>query len=115
MKSESRTGTAVLAEIVRRIVEVARPEQIILFGSGARGTMGSHSDLDFLIIKKGKYNPRKVAGTIYLRMRGIAQAIDLIVVTPEQVEKYRDSPWSVVYPALREGDVVYEKKKTVAG
>jgi hypothetical protein len=30
----------VLDEIVRRIVEVAAPEKIILFGSAARGEMG---------------------------------------------------------------------------
>ena len=42
-------------------------------------------------------------------MRGIAQAIDLVVVTPKQVEEYRNSPFSVVYPAMREGKVVYER------
>ena len=39
----------VLDEIVRRIVEVAEPEEIILFGSAARGTMGPNSDLDLLV------------------------------------------------------------------
>ncbi len=41
---------AVLAELIRRIVEVADPEKIILFGSAARGDMTGHSDLDLLII-----------------------------------------------------------------
>ena len=102
-------------EIIRRIVEVAHPKQVILFGSAARGTMSPHSDLDFLVVKAGRYNSRTVAGAIYLRMRGIAQAIDLVVVTPQQVEEYRNSPFSVVYPAMREGKVVYERNKTVAG
>lgn len=39
-----------LAEVVRRIVEVARPERIILFGSAARGDAGRDSDLDFLVV-----------------------------------------------------------------
>ena len=47
-------------------------------------------------------------------MRGIARAIDLVVVTPHQVEKYRNSPFSVVYPALKEGRLVYERKKELA-
>ena len=101
-------------EIIRRIVEVARPNQVILFGSAARGTTNTHSDLDFLIVKAGRYNSRKVAGAIYLRMRGIAQAIDLVVVTPNQVEEYRNSPFTVIYPAMREGKVMYERNKTVA-
>jgi len=79
------------------------------------GTTSLHSDLDFLVVKAGRYNSRNVAGAIYLRMRGIAQAIDLVVVTPQQVEEYRNSPFSVVYPAMREGKVVYERKKTVSG
>jgi len=102
-------------EIVTRIVEVAQPEQVILFGSSARGTASRHSDLDFLVIKAGRYNSRTVAGAIYLRMRGIVTAIDLVIVTPKQVEEYRNSPFSVVYPALRDGIVVYERKKPVAG
>ena len=34
---------AVLDEIIRRVVEVARPDRIILFGSAARGEMGPDS------------------------------------------------------------------------
>jgi predicted nucleotidyltransferase len=103
-----------IEEIVKRIVEVAQPEQVLLFGSTARGTTGPHSDLDFLVIKAGRYNARTVAGVIYQRMRGIVRSIDLIIVTPKQVKEYRNSPFSVVYPAVREGRVVYERKKTVA-
>ncbi|MFA6363121.1 nucleotidyltransferase domain-containing protein [Methanoregula sp.] len=103
-----------LDEIICRIVEAASPEQVLLFGSAARGTAGPESDLDFLVVKAGRYNPRTVAGEIYLRMRGIARAIDLVVVTPQQVEKYRNSPFSVVHPALKDGRVVYERKKALA-
>jgi predicted nucleotidyltransferase len=42
-----------LDDIIRRIVEVAHPEKIILFGSAARGEMGPNSDVDLLIIKRG--------------------------------------------------------------
>jgi predicted nucleotidyltransferase len=103
-----------IKEIVNRIVDAAHPEQVLLFGSTARGSTGPHSDLDFLVIKAGRYNARKVAGIIYQRMRGIARSMDLVIVTPQQVEDYRDSPFSVVYPAVREGRIVYEREKTVA-
>jgi predicted nucleotidyltransferase len=32
---------AILAEVVRRIVEVAHPDRIVLFGSAARGQIGA--------------------------------------------------------------------------
>ena len=42
-----------LDDIIRRVVEVAQPERIILFGSAARGDMTQNSDVDLLIIKEG--------------------------------------------------------------
>jgi predicted nucleotidyltransferase len=114
MKQISAIGNSGLDEIMGRIVEVAQPEQVLIFGSTARGTMGLHSDPDILIIKTGRYNPRKVAGLIYQRMRGIARAIDLVIVTPRQVKENGNSPFSVLYPALREGRVVYERKKALS-
>ena len=42
-----------LDDIIRRVVEIAQPEKIILFGSAARGDMGPNSDVDLLIIKAG--------------------------------------------------------------
>ena len=39
-----------LDEIIRRVVEVAQPERIVLFGSAARGEMTRHSDVDLLIV-----------------------------------------------------------------
>ena len=43
----------VLDEVVQRIVAVADPEKIILFGSAARGELGPDSDLDLLVVKSG--------------------------------------------------------------
>ena len=40
----------ILDKIVQRIVEVADPEKIILFGSAARGEIGPNSDVDLLTI-----------------------------------------------------------------
>jgi len=98
----------VLREILRRIVESAKPEKIILFGSTARRERGPESDLDLLVIKSGTYNPRTVAADIYMKLYGVGQAIDLIVVTPEQVREYGNSPYLVLYPALHEGKVLYD-------
>ena len=47
------TRRMLLAEAVRRAVEVARPIRIILFGSAARGTMGPDSDFDLLVVVPG--------------------------------------------------------------
>lgn len=96
-----------LNDIIRRIVEVADPEKIILFGSAARGDMNRHSDVDLLIIKEGAHRG-SLAGRIYENMHGAGAAVDVVVVTPDDVEQYKDSHALVIKPALREGRVVYE-------
>ncbi len=95
-----------LREIVRRIVEVADPERIVMFGSAARGEMGPDSDVDLLVVKAGAHR-RTVAEDIYEHLVGVGQAVDVVVVTPEDVARYGDSPALVLKPALREGTVVY--------
>jgi predicted nucleotidyltransferase len=109
-----RPEKRILDEIIRRIVDVAHPERIILFGSAVRGEMNEDSDLDLIIVKQGDYNPRAVAAEIYLRLFGVGQAVDLIVITPEQIEEYRYSPYYVLYPALQEGKVVYDASSAAA-
>ena len=96
-----------LDDIIQRIVEVAQPEKIILFGSAARGEMNRHSDVDLLVVKDGD-DPWTVMGDIYGNLRGVGAAVDAIVVTPAQVERYKDSHALVIKPALREGRTVYE-------
>ena len=96
-----------LDEIVRRIVEVAQPERIVLFGSAARGEMGPNSDLDLLVIKRGEFDRSRLVGDIYLNLHGAGQAVDVILVTPDQVERYRNTHCLVIAPALREGKEIY--------
>ena len=53
-----------LDDIIQRLVEVAQPEKIILFGSAARGEMGPNSDVDLLVIKDTE-DVRGLAARIY--------------------------------------------------
>lgn len=106
MRGRHTIASEVLDEIIRRIVEVAKPEKIILFGSAARGEVGPHSDVDLLVIKSGA-NRLDLIGEIYRNLRGVGEAVDVIVATPEDVERYRNSHAVVIAPALKEGKVVY--------
>jgi predicted nucleotidyltransferase len=106
-RRDGRLDKKVLAEIVERVVEAAHPDKIILFGSAARGQMGPNSDIDLLVIKSGKFNHWRVLTTIYRHLRGDLAAVDVVLATPEDVQRYGDSPYLVYYPALRDGKVVY--------
>ncbi len=96
----------ILQEIVRRIVETVQPEKIILFGSAVRGDMGADSDLDLLIIKACDHR-RNTARKIRRGLIGIGVPIDIIVATPEDIERYRDAIGLIYRPALKEGKVLY--------
>ena len=96
-----------LNDIIRRVAEVAEPERIILFGSAARGEMSRHSDVDLLVVKDGS-DLRRLTARVYRRLYGVGAAVDIVMVTPQDVERYRDSHALVIKPALREGTVMYE-------
>jgi predicted nucleotidyltransferase len=97
----------VMQDIIARVVAAARPQRIILFGSAARGAMGPNSDVDLLVVKDGRFDRGRLTERIYLQLEGAGEAVDVIVVTPDEVERYRDLPWLVIAPALKEGKVVY--------
>ncbi len=91
-----------LDDIIRRAVEVAEPEKIILFGSAARGDMNRHSDVDLLIIKNGA-DALELMGEIYMNLDGV----DAVVPTSDDVERDRDCHAVIIKPALQEGRVVH--------
>ena len=96
-----------LDEIIRRVVEVAQPERIILFGSAARGEMTRHSDVDLLIVADGA-DALELMSRIYGRLRGVGVAVDALVVSAADVARYHGSHALIIRPALREGRTVYE-------
>jgi predicted nucleotidyltransferase len=96
-----------LQEVIRRIVEVAQPEKIILFGSAARGQLGPNSDVEVMVVKSGVHR-RNLAGDIYMKLYGVGLPVDVVVVTPEDIERYGKCPALVIEPALREGKVIYD-------
>jgi len=96
-------------EMVRRIVKRVHPEKIILFGSYARGSATTDSDADILVVMPVKGSKRKRATDIDLALVGVDLPVDVIVVTPEELEQNRNRIGTIIYPALREGKVLYER------
>jgi predicted nucleotidyltransferase len=100
-----------LREIIRRIVDRFDPEQIILFGSHARGDAGPHSDLDLLVILPVSGSKREKRIEIRLALRDIPVPLDILVATPDEARRQKDIPGTLVRPALREGEVLYARDR----
>lgn len=98
---------ATLQAIVARIKKEADPDKIILFGSQSQGKkLGS--DYDLLVLKKGVTHRRIIAQQLYRALADIPIAVDIIVETPERVEKYRQTPGFIYNEALK-GKTIYER------
>ncbi len=96
-----------LAAIIARVVEAADPDRIILFGSAARGELGPDSDIDLLVIKSGVDRRGRLEEKIHMNLFGVGAPVDVVVVTPEDVERLKDGVGSVIGPAMAEGVEVY--------
>ena len=101
---------AALREVVRRIVEVADPDEIVLFGSAARGRLRSDSDFDLLVIKSGVEDRYRLRQRIFSNFFGLAVPVDVIVVTPEEAYEARKNAWTFLGRALRDGRCVYRPR-----
>ena len=74
--------------------------------------MGPDSDLDFLVIKSGQYDRARLEGELYVAMHGVGIAADFILVTPQQVERFKQAKFLAIYPALNEGVDLYNRAPT---
>ncbi|MGM5482243.1 MAG: nucleotidyltransferase domain-containing protein [Nanobdellota archaeon] len=90
-------------EFVKKLHDKFRPEEIILFGSRAKGTEWKRSDYDFIIVSKG------FEGMHWLnRISEIVKLwepmvdIDVLPYTPKEFEDKKKNS-STVRTALKEG------------
>ena len=95
--------------MTRRLVEQFDPEQIILFGSHARGTAGPDSDVDLLVVMPVAGSKREKQIEMRIALHDTRVATDIIVVTPEEVNRYKNIPGTLIRPALLEGQVLYAR------
>jgi len=95
-------------EIVRRIVEVAHPDRIILFGSHARGEAQENSDIDLLVVMQEVASRRDEILRIRAALVPLGISVDVLVASDADYAKWSEAPSTTLYWAKREGEVLYE-------
>jgi uncharacterized protein len=73
-------------QIAQQIVEIAKPEKVILFGSYTYGQPTQDSDLDFMVIVPFEGHWVYKAVEIRQQLPIYNFSLDLLVRTPEQVQ-----------------------------
>ncbi|MBE9078910.1 nucleotidyltransferase domain-containing protein [Romeria aff. gracilis LEGE 07310] len=104
-----------LNEMVQSVVKAVDPTQIILFGSRAKGSARSDSDVDFLVIKAEGFGPqhsrRQEAIRVWRTLAKFGVPTDVLVYSTEEVREWSKSPNHVISKALKEGQLLYERPK----
>ncbi len=100
---------AVIREMVRRIVERFDPDKIILFGSRVRGDASADSDVDLLVVMPVRGRRLDAAVAIRQLLHGMGVSKDILVATPEEFEAHKDLVGTIVYPAVHEGRLLYDR------
>jgi len=96
--------------MVRRIAAEFDPDQIILFGSHARGEAGPDSDVDLLVVMSVKGSQRAKQLEIRAAVRDVHVPKDIIVSRAEEFQWRKDTVGTIEYPATHEGKVLYARE-----
>lgn len=102
------TAVDLVGALTERIVRVAHPLRVILFGSHARGDAARHSDIDFLVVIPEGRDKRKAWDKIRDAVRKLYFDTDIVVAKPSDIVRHGELVGMVYRPALREGKVLYD-------
>lgn len=98
---------ATLNEVVRRVLAVAQPERIILFGSAATGQMTGDSDIDLLVVEPTVRNHREESVAITDAIGDVNFPVDVKVISLERFEATKQIIGGIAYPAHKYGRLIY--------
>lgn len=93
--------------IIDKILPFA-PEKIILFGSQAKGTARSSSDIDLCIVIETKAK-RRLAAELQTALE-CDKAVDLLIYTPEEWKICLEDELSFAHKLQEEGIVLYGRQ-----
>jgi predicted nucleotidyltransferase len=99
---------SLIAEIVRRILTVTKPDKVILFGSAATGSMARDSDIDLLVIEANPGDVREESVRLYAALTLLEYPVDVMVMSTERFEETKEVIGGLAYPANKYGRVIYE-------
>ena len=99
-----------IVHVATRIGVAANAERVILFGSYARGEARESSDVDLMVVAESDLPRFKRSRNLYKLFRPYPFGMDLVVYTPQEVERGKRSPLSFVSAVLRDGKTLYVRR-----
>jgi len=98
----------VASDMAAVIVDAAHPKRVILFGSRARGDATAESDFDLMVVEEQPGDRYQEMVRLRRLLRGFRVSVDVLVVSENKYEYWRDTPGNVYHQAATEGVTLYE-------
>lgn len=98
----------IASEMSAAIIAAARPRRIILFGSRASGAGAEDSDFDLMVVEDQLVNRYREMVRLRAVLRSFGVPVDLLVVSEEKFQYWRDTPGNVYHEAATNGITLYE-------
>ena len=98
-----------LKNVTDRIIEVFNPDRIIIFGSHVYGHPTPDSDVDLLIIMDSDERPAARATQVSKALRPRPFPMDILVRTPEEIQRRLEIGDYFIREVLEQGMVLYER------
>ncbi len=96
--------------VVRKLVDSFDPEKVILFGSYAYGQPTIDSDVDLLVIMESNERPAARASRVIGALRGKTFPLDVLVRTPEELERRLAIGDGFLREVMERGKVLYARR-----
>ena len=98
----------ILDEVVSRTLGVfPLAKTVVLFGSRSRGDGRADSDYDIMVVTPTTLRPAQRGALLRAALRGLDASFDLVIVTPEELERRRTWRSTVIARAIEEGTVLH--------
>jgi len=104
----SPAARQIVSNLTGVLVQAAHPKRIILFGSQARGDAAPHSDFDIMVVEEKPADRFAEMVRLNRLIRSFDIAVDLLVVSDEKFQYWRETPGNVYYEAATAGQVLYQ-------
>jgi len=108
LEGSRATDTETLGRLTELLARAAKPKYIILFGSRSRGEASEDSDFDVMVVESDIANRGAEMVRLGRLLRPLDISVDLLVVSTDRFEYWRDTPGNVYFEAASEGRILYE-------
>ncbi len=91
--------------ITKQLISMYLPKRLLLFGSQARDTAASNSDIDLCVVVDTN-NKRALLTEMYMNIEA-SKPFDLLLYTPDEWQNCLTDKTSIAYKINREGLLLY--------